>query len=217
MNNSRLNLIEIHRRLMAKLNLESKAKQDAPIALQMQTFLSTLKNRHLSPFYSRDPVAREMQEQADMIIEQATNMLNANRRRSLSLSALFRRRHGEIKAAAAEADDIFEEELAAVLATIEQKATGQTVQLSDKLIGGTSVGIEIEQVEKEIIKAMQKAHVAKSAENTPDVNNIVARSGKADVLGTTITYEGDLNPQWEELFKLFQGKTFSVKSSLSLK
>lgn len=212
MANQRLNLKEIHDNLMQRLDLERRAKRDVPIALEMEMVLSVLKNRKLDTRNSNNPVVQELQKQADIIIEQATALLNSNRKNSLSLSSIFRRRHKDVKTSFG-GDDIFEEELAAVISAIEQEATGQTVDITKKLVGSDALGIEIEQISKRVIKAMSERHEFKTRiENTSDVKNITARSGKADVLGITTEYQGTLDPKWEELFRLFSNKTFSVKN-----
>lgn len=207
-----LNLKEIHDNLMYRLDLERRAKRDTPIALEMQLVLSMLKNRKLDNINSNNPVIQALQEQADILIEQATSLLNANRKHSLSISSLFRRRHGDVKAAFG-GDDIFEEELAAIIAAIEHEATGENIKLQDKLVGGNTLNIEIEQISKKLSNAMAKHIEFKTqGQTSQDVKNIMARSGKVDVMGTTTEYIGVLDPKWEELFKLFQGKTFSVKN-----
>lgn len=206
-----LNLKEIHDRMFTKLKLQQRANKDNNTAMQIQVLLTELKSRSQNNFSYQHPVNQALQEQADLIIQQATSMLNTGRKRELSLSSLFRRKHDSVNTYFG-GDDIFEEELAAVISSIESKATGKFVDLKTKLAGKDPLNIEIENIKKEVINAMNKQTDLHIKETTKDVKKIQKKSGKTDVLGTTSTYEGVLDPAWERLFYLFQGKTFSVKN-----
>lgn len=212
-----INLDVVHRRLYSQLKLKEKAMKDNYTAWEIQSVLRQLK---LNKYNTNDNmVFRELQRQTDEIITNATALMNQGHKgKGLEAQALFRRGHKTIVSTAS-ADDIFEEELAAVIATIESKATNTIVNLDSKLVGQEALNIAFSEPSKKIIeeypKFMERALNKKLTEKTRDYTGSFSRAGKTDVMGT-VQFSGSLNPDWEYLFRLFQGKTFSVKNYSSL-
>ena len=210
-----INLQAIHNRLLSRLHLKDKAKQDNIIAEQIEQVLYYLKNKKLQNDTqpSNDFIAA-IQRQADEIIESSIGMINAENSLHLRSNKLFNRAHGQFVNKTS-GDDIFEDELAAVIATIEGKATNTTtISLSNKLTGSDPLNIAVQDIQKEVLdlypEFLQNKFNAQIKNR--EFTGIVARSGKGDVQGTSLTFNGQLVPEWEQLFRLFQGHSFSVKN-----
>lgn len=207
----------IHNQLMDKIQINNKAAKDRVKAQQIQAVLYKIKNLSFQP---TDEIDGLLSSQAQELIDESLAILNANRKgnRRLSGNELFHRAHGTSTSYGG--DDIFEEELAAALTVIEQRATGTTQGIRSRLVGGDSTNIKLtEEINKDIEKIMNqyvngvtKRINNKSADNK-QWTKPVARSGKVDVNGlTTVSIEAKLNPLWDELYRLFAGCTFSVKN-----
>lgn len=214
--NNEVNLKEIHSRLLRRLGLKEKANKDNIIAAQIEQVLYYLKNKKLqSDAQPTDEFIAAIQQQADSIIENSIHLINTRPGSQMKLTAnsLFKRQHKTFVGRTA-GDDIFEDELAAVIATIQNKATNSSINLTDKLIGSDSLNIAIENIEKEILdyypQFLEKRF--NSRIKNREFTGTVARSGKGDVKGTSLQFQGQLIPEWEQLFLLFQGHSFSVKN-----
>ena len=170
----------------------------------------------------KDAINMIFADEAKEIINATWNMLNANRSNLSQLSeknALFQRSHGTSTAYGA--DDIFEEELAAVIAFIESKGTGSIANIDSKLTGKVTGNIRLEQaldgtvveimnsLTERLPKKIQEKYQEGSSYTRP-----VSRAIKTDVVGipATVEFTSSLNSNWEQLFQLFQGHSFSVKN-----
>lgn len=209
-------LHNVHNELTAKMNFNAKAAVDRVRAAKMQQVLYQIKNLSTT---ASNPIEGLLNEQAMTIIDESLGMLNANRKgkRRLSGHDLFHRAHGTSTSMGG--DDIFEEELAAVLSSIEKQATGTTIGVEGRLVGGQSANILMSEVSKDVEKVMNKFinNTERRINNTTDQNKHwtkpVARSGKVDVEGLTkMDITAELNPAWTDLYHLFSGCTFSVKN-----
>lgn len=205
---AKVNFSNIHSRLESKLQLQAKANRDKPIAWELQSVLRMLKQRRNKIAFNNNIVFEELERQMDdIIIPQVTAAIHKK-----STTALFRRKHGTSTIA----DDIFEEELAAVIATIENEATGTNLSVSSKIIGNELVNIAFNKPTKKIMEKYpqfieQKLRGQLNSANR-DYTGTVSRSGKGDVRGTSIQIKGIIKPEWEYLYNLFRGRTFSVKN-----
>lgn len=229
-------LKRIHDEIISKYNLSEKAKKDNIAALQIQGVLRILKGLEVEPDV-RNPVEvalfEQAYEQASLLESMATAQLNANRgtpgRGTLS-GLIFRRQHGVKSKKTGKVsgvltswggDDIFEEELAAVIAAIESEALGVQTSLSSKLTGSKTGNVQLErEMGKDVQKVMsgfisntEKRLNKEAGKSTKHYTGPVARAIKTDVRGTSqITVDSALNENWNLLFQLFKGKTFTVKN-----
>ena len=210
-------LQSLHVELIDKIQINSKAAKDRPKAAAMEKALYQIKNLNRMP---TNTVEGLLDEQAQILIDEALGILNSNRKgkNRLNGNELFHRAHGTSTSFGG--DDIFEEEFAATLTVIEQQATGHSVDISQKLVGGQAANVLIDEVGKDVEKFMNK-YVEKITKRISNTGNQkeghwvkpVARSGKVDVNGITpVDVSAELNPKWEQLYQLFSGCTFSVKN-----
>lgn len=213
---SQLNLA--HAELMDKLKLEQKAKTDRLKAKEMEDVLYTIKNLKM---LSENSIDTALNEQAQEIIQQSLMALNANRRgrNKFTSQSLFHRTHKT--KTSLNSDDIFEEELAAVIASIETLATGKTISLDSKLVGTSSANIFITETDDTVKKVLSKYNAKlsnaiqqkSSTKQDRHTVNVRATAGKVDVTGISdMSITAELNPAWEHLMKLFSNCTFSVKN-----
>ena len=213
-------LNQIHEEVMSRLQLRDRANRDDIRALEIQNFLYRVKN--LGVNMPTNSVDAALDEQAKILINQSLAILNKNRDslHQLSGSRLFRRPHGTSTSYGG--DDIFEEELAAVIASIESQATGQEASIITKLMGSNvaNVNLQNEVISKDVQKIMEKFIKQSSSRIQTELLNStkhyigpVARAGKVDVQGTSmVDISANLHPDWQHLFLLLQGCNFSVKN-----
>lgn len=211
-------LHQVHDQIIDKIQINAKAAVDRQRAAKMESILYRIKNLKTQP---ENSIEGFLDEQAETLIEQSLSALNANRmgKKKLSGQDLFHRAHGTSTSYGG--DDIFEEELAAVLSTIEQEATGSTIGLGGYLVGGQQANISLTgEISKDVQKVMTKYvnGMAKKINEKPhneqkQWSKPQARSGKVDVNGLSIVdITANLNPLWADLYQTFSGCTFSVKN-----
>lgn len=212
-----INLNNVHNRLENRLQLRRKADKDNATAWEIQSVLRLLKQAKYQ-HTSNNMVFNELQEQVDMIINQSLALMNSSRsgkKQLRSVNQLFRRQHNKKDKIASGADDIFEEELAAVIAVIESEATGQQTSISSHLAGQEVGNIAFNQIPNKVMDKYRDfliTRLNREVREKQDYTGVFARSGKTDVRGTFINFQGQLKPEWEYLFNLFKGRTFSVKN-----
>ena len=117
----------------------------------MESILYRIKNLNAQPEDSIDVL---LDSQAQTLITQALESLNANRKGNKRLSGtdLFHRAHGTSTSYGG--DDIFEEELAAVFSIIEKEATGATIGISGHLVGGQQANVLVDEINRDVQKIM---------------------------------------------------------------
>ena len=212
-------LHEVHDQIVNKIQINKKAAIDRLRAQEMEAILYQIKNLKNNPSNSIEGL---LSEQAQILINQSLNMLNMNRKGTNRLKGddLFHRSHAVSTSYGG--DDIFEEELAAVLSVIEKEATGSTLGIANRLVGGKSANIKLQgEINKDINKIMTKL-IQRTAKRVNTEGQLlkekhwtppVARPGKIDVNGLSeIHIESDLHPAWKDLYRVFSGCTFSVKN-----
>lgn len=112
-------------------------------------------------------------------------------------------------------DDIVEAELAAVLAAIQNKATGSTqASYLDFTSGQGSVTVYADEIMEQLPERVGKKAVRKLT-SIKEGQNWQARAQKADVKGIA-TITGDLAPEYERLVQLFSNITFTIKNYSSV-
>lgn len=228
---------EVHVRLQSKVLLQYKSEQDIKQAQVMEKYLrsiksaaSTLKKGHTNIIASTlDDLAYE-----DLIniTNEALNIMNANRgekNKLLSAGGLFSREHSRKDSIKTnlEVDDVFEEELYAVLKAVETKAThSSNIDLGISLTGGQMTNIrtfagklqdEIDVYLQEIFTELvaSPGWTKKAAE--AEIAKIKAVSGKVDLKGynSEIVFSAELDPKWENMVKAFAGASFTLKNYTS--
>lgn len=229
-------LIRLHDEILSEYHIREKAKRDKEVATQIELVLRTLKGL---PVEASNDIEQSLldqaQEQAQILIDNSMSALNKNRTGGVGQGRLtggiFRHYHGRKNKKKGTVTgtlttwggaDIFEEELAAVIASIEHQALGTTeINLQSKLTGKLTANVQLEHaLDKDMQKIMEQ-FISKTEQRLNREAGLeekhytkpVARAIKTDVTGTSkIQVTAQLNPQWELLYKLFQGKRFTVKN-----
>lgn len=188
-------------------NLQQNAKD-------LQNILYDIKRTaHILGKEPQDVVTQEIYNQYEKVIIETMNIQNLSRTHKLtSPRQLFRRQSRTTTVA--ESDNIFEEELAALMTSIEQLSTKNPINIH--LVGnrGADTAAVQELTEKDtknVIEAINKLEYKK--EGIYKTKNLqVNRSQKIDVLGyeSTFTVSQDL-PDLQSFVNLMKDATFSAK------
>ena len=214
----------IHKKIIINNKIRSKAIVDNKIAKNIQNFLQYLKAENYykggkDSYHYKNKIAgllrKEMESQASDIVAKSLDKINQNRKSSLT--GLFINKSKTTEVTEAEADEILEEEIATVLSIIEEQATGKSVSTSNFLAGKNLTTIADEIVEERTKEVMikLKEQIIDDSQDIPKgafSGNIVAKAGKTDVKGTGVSFSSVINSEWEELYNLFKGRTFSLKN-----
>lgn len=221
-------LQEVHSRLQSKYLMRSAALADEAKAKKMEAFLRALKNLDMNN-PNQDPLAQIIDDLAyqDLfdILSDATKIMNSHKHNFTSLKQMFNRVHSfkDSKRTDLAVDDIFEEELYAVLKAIEGKSSVTNIDLGVSLTGGQSTNIRAMtgKTTEEINKYLQSViddlvnnkgwskRAAKAA-----VGKIKAVSGKVDVTGFKgeIDIQAEIDPKWQSIVEAFRGTSFTLKN-----
>lgn len=216
-------LKEVHDKGLSTIPLldAQKRKKDIKDAEQIQLILQNIKKIKYDQASNVGSLVNLTMMQD--LVDDATNMLNNARQGKvgmgqLSTQGLFYRAHG-MEVSSEKADDIFEEEFAALLASIEKQATGKIVNYENKLIGSSRANIQLETIVDDRIQDIMNKMIKKCKDETKQYlqrqhwTSPQARAQKADIKGTSILEaSAQINQDWEMLYKLFEGKTFSLKN-----
>lgn len=174
-----------------------------------------------------ETVLRALKQKQKMGEEQAVNgisglILDEIRRTANSMlkfksdMPLFNRPHNRVQRAGA--DDIVEAELAAVIASIQNKAFGDKMSYQDFLGGRNPVTVYAEEIIKEGAPRAGRAVASRIASQLPEAKKIVSRSQKTDVKGLQAveTISAELGSEYQKLIQLFSGVSFTVKNYSSV-
>lgn len=113
-------------------------------------------------------------------------------------------------------DDIVEAELAAVLATIQNQATGNSnMSYLDFVSGKDLVTVYSKEVLEKLPKKVGNKAIAKFTSSVKEGEKWKMRSQKTDVQGF-LTITGDLAPEYKRLVQLFSNVTFTIKNYSSV-
>lgn len=209
-------LNEIHDRILVKMKLKTYKKE----AQELQTILQELKQvAHDFDNVTDSVIGLDLKNEFKDIIDLAyqLQMDTGVHGKGLKASTLFRREHGT--STIKEANDIFEEDLAAVLAAGEILGSGnKDIEIRQFLFGTTPTGTRAtkaynligdldESVEK-LIKTLA------DKENKKASTQIRRASGKIDIHGKSITlnYSKRIPFKVERLMQLMKDATLSVKN-----
>jgi len=195
-----------------------KRLDDSKNAAELEKILTEIKKTARSFSNKRDPVEQELYSQYEELINIATSLQNKNRKRNLSKSTLFSRVHGT--AVSTTANDIFEEDLAAVLAAAQiMNDKESNVDMEIFLFGAKSANtralnnINLQTVlERTPINLINK--MAERAGSRYRAKQLNVTTGKIDVKGYSKTLEisKDLPFNIQRLMELMKDATFTAKN-----
>lgn len=205
----------VHERLKMKM-MRNTAKREA---LELQTILTNLKIAAKDFNNTSDsPTGVRMATEFDELIQTAFSLQSQHHGSNFLASTLFRRGHKT--KTIAEADNIFEEDLAAILAAGEILGGNENITIQQFLFGTQSTGTKATQSyskqlnildDENVSLLLQKLAEKEQKRASTQVQNA---TGKIDISGKAITlsYEKQLPPQVERLMYLMKDATISAKS-----
>lgn len=207
-------LEEIHRRMRLKMQRDQHKRE----ALELQTILQEIKKVAADFDNIEDSrVGQEMREQYMELIETAFQIQSKFHGSGFKASTLFRRGHKTKTIATA--DNIFEEDLAAILAAGELLGGNENITMDYFLLGTKGTGtkatrhynpndlIDDKNVEKLLQQLAEKEHKRVSTQ-VRDATGKIDISGKA----VTLNYTKELPFKISRLMQLMKDATFSAKS-----
>ncbi len=214
-------LQDIHNRMILKMKTKTLKKN----AQELQNILQEIKlvAHHFDHVNGNtSPISNELFEQYYDLVKQAFEIQKGYHQAPFSVDTLFRRAHTK-SALKSGADDIFEEDLAAILAAGEFLGGNETIQLNSFLTGGQSTST----------KAVSKYNALTTMIDDKNVNDLLkqlaekeskrvstqvqAATGKIDISGQAVTlnYTKNLPIKVERLMQLMKDATFSAKNYTS--
>ena len=163
-------LNSIHNAMLAKMKRNTNKRE----AQELQTILQEIKitAKHLKDGITpKDFISQELFDQYAQLIEETAALQNQFHRGNYAAHTLFRRAHNYNQTFETGADDIFEEDLAAILATIGSKTTNKDLgNIELYLVGGKTAGAK----NINLIKTLGKDYENQSIEV---VNKMAEKSG----------------------------------------
>ena len=209
-------LQKIHNAMIAKM----KTKTDKRNALELQTILQQIKRTARDLDSMDDSVVKAaMQSEFYELIEGAANiqrgLIDSKGHKvhggNLKTSKIFYRQHGT--KTIQEADDILEEDLAAVITAAESMGGNTNVSITDFLVGGSSATTRsianlADDQAKEILQKLAEH------ENKKVSTRIGKATGKVDISGNNITlsYSKELPFVIERFLMLMKDAAISAKN-----
>lgn len=209
-------LQNVHVAMLAKMKRNTSKRE----ALELQQILQEIKMfAHDFDNVSDSVIAQEMKAQYGELIDLAFAFQSPYHNKNMKASTLFRREHGT--KTVKEADDIFEEDLAAILAAGEFMGTGDSsIQIQHFLFGGTSTGtkataaykakgfVDTDEMAEDLIKQLAEK------ENKRASSQIGKATGKVDISGKKISlnYTKEIPFKVERLMTLMKDATISAKN-----
>ena len=208
-------LDEIHKQIIAKMKrTTSQAK-----ALELQTILQEIKNIAYD-LSSTDTsvVAQAMQSEYYDLVQTAFSLQKPLHGKTLTAHTLFRRGHKSVKSKIA--DNIFEEDLAAIIAAGEFLGGNTNINLSNFIVGGQTSGTRASDKAFDFLGKEQTLNLLKkmaNKEQTRAQSQIKNTAGKIDITGerVTLSYNKVLPNNIERLMVLMKNATFTAKSYTS--
>lgn len=207
---------DIHERMKNKMKNNTLKKN----AMELQTILQDIKKRaHDFDNVNTSILGNAMQNEYDQLINTAFLIQSPYRNKNFKASTLFRR--GKRAKTIKEADNIFEEDLAAILAAGEILGGNKEIKLQDFLLGTTSAGTrasryykKLEINDKEIEKLLKQLGEKEKRRASSQIKDA---TGKIDISGNAITlnYSKELPFNIQRLMYLMKDATISAKSYTS--
>ena len=207
-------LEEVHRRMRLKM-LKNQHKKEA---LELQTILQEIKKVSKDLNNSEDSViGSEIRNQYEELINTAFSIQSQFHGSGFKASTLFRRSNDTKTIAAA--DNIFEEDLAAILTAGEVMGGNEDVNIECFLFGtkGTGTRATRSYHPEELVddkKVEDLLYQLAEKENRRASTQIRDAAGKIDISGKAVTlnYTKDLPFKVSRLMYLMKDATFSAKS-----
>lgn len=208
-------LEDIHCRMRLKMRRDQHKRE----ALELQTILQEIKKvaADLDNNVTDSVIGQEMRNQYEELIKTAFNIQSQFHGSGFKASTLFRRSNKTKTVAAA--DNIFEEDLAAILAAGEILGGNTNITIEHFLFGTRGTGTRATKKynpldlidDKNVEKLLQQLA---ERENKRVSTQVRDATGKIDVSGKLITlnYTKELSFKVERLMHLMKDATFSAKS-----
>ena len=208
-------LQDVHDAMLAKMKIKTLKKD----ALELQTILQEIKLAS-KDFQNLDKsiIGNEMYSQYYELIDKAHTIQMSTHGGRLKASTLFQREHSRKKLKTG-ADDIFEEDLAAILAAGNWMGTGEKGDIKTYLVGGQSASTRSSNYLNEEFKSITENLLKQLAEKEKKRVSTEVRkaTGKIDVTGQNITldFKYPIPFKVERLMTLMKDATISAKNYTS--
>lgn len=205
-------LNEIHNDIINKVQSENLQKN----AQILQSILSKIKiTAYLLNEAKKNDKSVICDEAYKQLIETVSTVQNRYHNNKLGIYTLFHRGHHTSIGEGLDADDIFEEEIATVLAVLENQAGNINVDPNSFLFGTKAMTTEDvkdlpKKIEKDALKILKKL-----AENEQKKipQQITGNTGKIDISGKAINLNYSIDiPDFQLLRSLMADATFSLKN-----
>ena len=213
-------LHSVHAAMLAKMKNNTSKKE----AAELQTILQEIKwvAHHLEDeIMPNNTIGEELIAQYKELIDNAFNIQKQFHNTSFQKTSLFRREHDRNAHLKSGADDIFEEELASILAALgaQSNASSDLGTREYYLVGGkTAQSIALNKMTEEItdkaIKTINRLAEAVGKKETEQVKEIKATVHKTDVIGypAEVVFNLDVHPKINRLVELMKDAAFSAKN-----
>lgn len=206
-------LTNTHKALYLKMQRNTNKKA----AKELQSLLQEIKKtaQELNN-YSNDPVTLRLKQDYEDLINTAFSLQKVYHGSGFKASTLFRRKSST--KTIQEADNIFEEDLAAILAASELLGGNKNISIQQFLTGTKTAGLKSidilnsKELDEKVLKLINEL-ANKENQRIKEIKAIKETTGKIDVQGTAITlnYSVPLNDKIERLMVLMKDATFSAK------
>ena len=213
-------LQDVHDRMILKMKTQTLKKN----AQELQTILQEIKlvADHFNP-KNNSPVSNELLEQYQDLVKQAFEMQKGYHQNSFTFHTLFHRAYSPKSVLKSGADDIFEEDLAAILAAGEFLGGNETIQLNSFLTGGQSSSTRAVSKYNPLTTMIDGKNVTDLLKELAEKESkrvstqVREATGKIDVNGQAVTlnYTKSLPIKVERLMQLMKDATFSAKNYTS--
>lgn len=208
-------LQEVHERIRLKM-LRNQHKREA---LELQTILQEIK-MVAKDFNNAESglIGTELWEQYEELIQKTFEVQSQYHNSSFQAHTLFNRSYKKSKLKTS-ADDIFEEDLAALLTAGEILGGNENIDIEYFLFGSKASGTKASQkynpldlIDDENVKSLLLKLAEK--ENKKTSTEVKNATGKIDISGKAVTlnYSKDLPFKVERLMTLMKDATFSAKN-----
>lgn len=196
---------------MGRSKNKDKAEEIEKILREIKRFNLQLKENSV--------VEKTLNDQYRLLLQEANEMMRFERgNRGLKSTSLFFRKHNDFKVDNKTADDIFEQELSALIAAAVKMASEEQVSVKTFLVGrDNTTSKALEQVLKnEYYKTILKVqnNVAEILKDEYEGKELKVTQGKTDVKGMRqdFTISKEIPSKVEEFISLVKGHTFSLKN-----
>lgn len=190
---------------------KAKAEEIEKILREIKRFNLQLKEN--------SAVEKALNNQYRLLLQEANEMMRFERgHKGLQSTSLFFRKHDDYKIKDKTADDIFEQELSALIAAAVKMASEEDVNVKTFLVGkdpATSKALEQvlgNEYDKTIIKVQN--NIAEAVKNKYKGKELKVEPGKIDVKGMRQDFiiSKEIPSKVEEFISLVKGHTFSLKN-----